>query len=279
MAAKVYAVRSGTLPGLYDSWSECQAQVQGVSGAEYKSFKSRALAQTWLDDARDDASPEAAPRSPAPDTQDPAASAPAAPPVPQAAAPARDLPPWDLPDEAETQPETAAAQPLPQPTPEPREAPPPSDLRQQLEAKAAAFLSHLQEQGVPAYAAAGGSEYRERIGITGGGWVDLYHTRKKPFNPVPQRFTNPALRDRVMALWRAFHWAGQGSDQQAPRSAWDAVEHYHRLLSPYAALRFDFVALARALRNASPDAPDPEAVRYDFPQIQAAYRQLRPQTQ
>ena len=131
---------------------------------------------------------------------------------------------------------------------------------------------------LPRYAASGGSQYHERIGVEGGGWVDLYHTRKKPFNLIAGRFEDPALRDRLVGLWRAFHLGGAGEDEAPETSPWDAVDYYYGLLRPYAALRFDFVALARALRNASPEAPDPDAVRYDFGQIETAYRQLRPET-
>lgn len=37
---KYYAVRKGLTPGVYTDWDECKAQVNGFSGAEYKSFKS-----------------------------------------------------------------------------------------------------------------------------------------------------------------------------------------------------------------------------------------------
>lgn len=45
MAKKFYAVRKGNKPGIYESWAECQAQINGFSGAEYKGF-------TSLDDAK-----------------------------------------------------------------------------------------------------------------------------------------------------------------------------------------------------------------------------------
>lgn len=35
---KFYAVRKGVTPGVYQTWDECKAQVDGFSGAEYKSF-------------------------------------------------------------------------------------------------------------------------------------------------------------------------------------------------------------------------------------------------
>jgi ribonuclease HI len=48
---KVYAVRRGRTPGLYETWSECQRQTTGFRGAEFKSFTSRAEAQAWVDAA------------------------------------------------------------------------------------------------------------------------------------------------------------------------------------------------------------------------------------
>ena len=35
---KYYAVRKGHNIGIYMTWDECKAQVNGFSGAEYKSF-------------------------------------------------------------------------------------------------------------------------------------------------------------------------------------------------------------------------------------------------
>ena len=40
-----YVVYEGKVSGVYDEWQECQAQVQGVSGASHKGFKSRQEAQ------------------------------------------------------------------------------------------------------------------------------------------------------------------------------------------------------------------------------------------
>lgn len=39
MAGKFYAVRKGRTTGVFHSWADCQAQITGFSGAEYKSFK------------------------------------------------------------------------------------------------------------------------------------------------------------------------------------------------------------------------------------------------
>lgn len=38
MAKKFYAVKAGRVPGVYQNWDECQKQVNGFSGAVFKSF-------------------------------------------------------------------------------------------------------------------------------------------------------------------------------------------------------------------------------------------------
>lgn len=38
MAKKYYAVRTGRKTGVFMTWAECQKQVTGFSGAEFKSF-------------------------------------------------------------------------------------------------------------------------------------------------------------------------------------------------------------------------------------------------
>jgi len=43
---KFYVVWKGRKPGIYTTWAECEAQVKGFAGAEYKSFGSRAVAET-----------------------------------------------------------------------------------------------------------------------------------------------------------------------------------------------------------------------------------------
>ncbi len=174
MGKKVYAVRKGAIPGIYATWAECEAQVRGVSGAEYKSFKREAEARAWLGGV--DILP----------AQVSSTSATASRNLTSFSETADDLPPWDLPE--------------------------------------------------------------EQVG------------------PVP-------------ALRQDFHLGVAIASEVSTRSPWDIVEHYYSILHPYADLRFDFVAFARALKNAAPDAPNPEAVRFDFDQIEAAYRQLRPQSQ
>ena len=49
-AKKIYAVFMGHTPGLYATWDEASAQVQGFKGAVYKSFSSREEAILWLRD-------------------------------------------------------------------------------------------------------------------------------------------------------------------------------------------------------------------------------------
>lgn len=48
MAKKVYAVQRGRQVGIFDTWVECQAQVNGFSGANFKSFKMREDAKAWI---------------------------------------------------------------------------------------------------------------------------------------------------------------------------------------------------------------------------------------
>ena len=48
MAKKVYAVRKGRTTGLFMSWDDCKAQVDGFAGAEYKSFADPAEAMAYL---------------------------------------------------------------------------------------------------------------------------------------------------------------------------------------------------------------------------------------
>ncbi len=38
MAKKYYAVRKGRTPGIYLTWADCQKNIEGFSGAEYKGF-------------------------------------------------------------------------------------------------------------------------------------------------------------------------------------------------------------------------------------------------
>lgn len=45
---KVYAVRKGRKNGLFYNWPQCQEQIKGYSGAEYKSFKTEEEANAYL---------------------------------------------------------------------------------------------------------------------------------------------------------------------------------------------------------------------------------------
>lgn len=42
---KFYVVWSGVVPGIYNSWEECQKHIKGIAGAKYKAFESEAEAK------------------------------------------------------------------------------------------------------------------------------------------------------------------------------------------------------------------------------------------
>jgi ribonuclease HI len=46
---KVYAIAAGRKPGIYDSWPEAKAQIDGFAGARYKGFATREEALAWID--------------------------------------------------------------------------------------------------------------------------------------------------------------------------------------------------------------------------------------
>ena len=48
MAKKYYAVKKGRKVGIYQTWNECKAMVDGFSGAIYKSFPNLADAEAFL---------------------------------------------------------------------------------------------------------------------------------------------------------------------------------------------------------------------------------------
>lgn len=48
MQKKYYVVREGRKSGIYATWAECKAQVDGFSGAVYKSFLTMAEAEAYL---------------------------------------------------------------------------------------------------------------------------------------------------------------------------------------------------------------------------------------
>ncbi len=48
MAKKYYAVQIGKVPGIYFTWDDCKAMVDGYSGAKYKSFTSLTEAEAFV---------------------------------------------------------------------------------------------------------------------------------------------------------------------------------------------------------------------------------------
>lgn len=48
MAGKFYAVRKGRTPGIYNTWDICKSMTEGFQGAEYKSFKTREEAESYM---------------------------------------------------------------------------------------------------------------------------------------------------------------------------------------------------------------------------------------
>lgn len=48
MAKNFYAVRKGLVPGIYDNWPECQLNINGYPGAEYKGFKTKEEAESFM---------------------------------------------------------------------------------------------------------------------------------------------------------------------------------------------------------------------------------------
>ena len=52
MPGKYYAVKKGRTPGVYQSWTECKAMVDGFPGAVYKSFKNKEEALAFAGNAK-----------------------------------------------------------------------------------------------------------------------------------------------------------------------------------------------------------------------------------
>ena len=48
MAKKVYAVKKGKKTGLFQTWDECKASVNGYPGAQFKSFATKEEAEAYL---------------------------------------------------------------------------------------------------------------------------------------------------------------------------------------------------------------------------------------
>ncbi|WP_250129917.1 viroplasmin family protein [Jeotgalicoccus sp. WY2] len=52
--AKFYAVRKGRRPGIYNTWAACEKAAKGFSGAEFKSFKTKAEAENFMNNLKDE---------------------------------------------------------------------------------------------------------------------------------------------------------------------------------------------------------------------------------
>ncbi|MGM0197380.1 ribonuclease H1 domain-containing protein [Enterococcus sp. AZ180] len=48
-AKKYYGVKVGSVPGVYETWAECQSQTKGFSGAKFQAFANKEDAQAWVD--------------------------------------------------------------------------------------------------------------------------------------------------------------------------------------------------------------------------------------
>ncbi|MCR5202139.1 MAG: ribonuclease H family protein [Lachnospiraceae bacterium] len=48
MAKYFYAVRNGRVPGIYETWAECEKQVKGFKDAAFKKFKTRQEAELFI---------------------------------------------------------------------------------------------------------------------------------------------------------------------------------------------------------------------------------------
>lgn len=45
-----YAVKAGVKPGIYSSWDDCKAQVEGYKGCQYKGFRTKREAEDYMAD-------------------------------------------------------------------------------------------------------------------------------------------------------------------------------------------------------------------------------------
>lgn len=45
---KIYAVKKGKITGIFNTWDECKASIDGYSGAEYKGFFTQKEAEEYL---------------------------------------------------------------------------------------------------------------------------------------------------------------------------------------------------------------------------------------
>lgn len=53
MAKTYYAVKVGRVPGIFDTWAECEEQVKGFKGSKYKKFASYEEALNFIEDKGD----------------------------------------------------------------------------------------------------------------------------------------------------------------------------------------------------------------------------------
>ncbi|TJX15644.1 RNase H [Tissierella creatinini] len=53
MAKFYYAVKNGIVPGIYEAWAECEAQVKGCKGAKYKKFSTYDEALNFIEESGD----------------------------------------------------------------------------------------------------------------------------------------------------------------------------------------------------------------------------------
>lgn len=53
MAKFYYAVKKGKIPGIYETWKDCEEQVKGYSGAEYKKFSTYEEALSFVSDEKE----------------------------------------------------------------------------------------------------------------------------------------------------------------------------------------------------------------------------------
>ena len=47
---KYYCVIKGRVPGIYQNWEDCKAQVNGYKGAKYKGFKTIQGAEQYIEE-------------------------------------------------------------------------------------------------------------------------------------------------------------------------------------------------------------------------------------
>ena len=260
MAKKVYGVRKGRQPGLYATWAECEQQVKGFPGAEFKSFTSDADARSWLGIDTDEA-----PRGEGLGRQ---ASE-------SANHPQQETSPAAGPESVQesngpTDADASVADFLEV------DSDGNESLLEMRGAKAKTFIAFLARYGVAAHIVPVNSEHYHRLVLEEGGYVDLYLTKKKPLAPKFSGLTDSDRRQQIKRLWRMFHW--QVGDRIHPRTVdgWEVVERYYKLLKPFGRLNFDFLPLAQALEAVAIDAPPAASIRYDFEQIEKTYLKLRP---